>query len=240
MREAYLGSILDRAEVDDCEIRIVGRKNVVEQAVLANGAPCQGFAACTQMARPEGALSNKLFRVLRDWNTYLMKRSIREGLVYEDLPAPEALLSLRDNLLWILCMPGDRAREKANHLTANHRGDNIRRALARQSAGLIARSGPARKPVIKMLFCDPQHDARDHNWRSGRWGEEVGNVRKSLRPPATTFVSHSKSQSERACCAEQGAASWQHSEILASASRLVAPRRGLVVSTALASGKTIG
>jgi site-specific DNA recombinase len=39
MREAYLGSIVDRVEVDDCEIRIVGRKDVLEQAVLANGAP---------------------------------------------------------------------------------------------------------------------------------------------------------------------------------------------------------
>jgi site-specific DNA recombinase len=36
-RKAYLGSILDRVEVDDHAIRIVGRKDVLEQAVLAEG-----------------------------------------------------------------------------------------------------------------------------------------------------------------------------------------------------------
>ncbi|KAB2914148.1 MAG: recombinase family protein [Hyphomicrobiaceae bacterium] len=41
-RKAYLGSIVDRVEVDDCEIRIVGRKDVLEQAVLANGGPVPG------------------------------------------------------------------------------------------------------------------------------------------------------------------------------------------------------
>jgi hypothetical protein len=40
-----LGSIVDRVEVDDREIRIVGRKDVMEQAVLANGrARCRRFA----------------------------------------------------------------------------------------------------------------------------------------------------------------------------------------------------
>jgi hypothetical protein len=34
-RKAYLGSLLDRIEVDDGEVRIVGRKEVLEQAVLA-------------------------------------------------------------------------------------------------------------------------------------------------------------------------------------------------------------
>jgi site-specific DNA recombinase len=36
-RKAYLGSIIDRIEVDDDVVRIVGRKDVLEQAVLANG-----------------------------------------------------------------------------------------------------------------------------------------------------------------------------------------------------------
>ena len=36
-RKAYLGAIVDRVEVDDREIRIVGRKDVLEQAVLGNG-----------------------------------------------------------------------------------------------------------------------------------------------------------------------------------------------------------
>jgi site-specific DNA recombinase len=38
-QKAYLGSIVDRIEVDDTMIRIVGRKDVLEQAVLANGGP---------------------------------------------------------------------------------------------------------------------------------------------------------------------------------------------------------
>jgi site-specific DNA recombinase len=35
-RKAYLGSLIDRIEVDDREVRIVGRKEVLEQAVLAS------------------------------------------------------------------------------------------------------------------------------------------------------------------------------------------------------------
>jgi site-specific DNA recombinase len=41
-RKAYLGSIVDRVEVDDGEVRIVGRKDVLERAVLANGGPVPG------------------------------------------------------------------------------------------------------------------------------------------------------------------------------------------------------
>jgi site-specific DNA recombinase len=41
-RKAYLGAIVDRVEVDDREIRIVGRKDVLEQAVLANSGPVPG------------------------------------------------------------------------------------------------------------------------------------------------------------------------------------------------------
>jgi hypothetical protein len=36
------GAIIDRVEVDDREIRIVGRKDVLEQAVLASGDPAPG------------------------------------------------------------------------------------------------------------------------------------------------------------------------------------------------------
>ena len=41
-RKAYLGAIVDRIEVDDREIRIIGRKDVLEQVVLANGGPVPG------------------------------------------------------------------------------------------------------------------------------------------------------------------------------------------------------
>jgi site-specific DNA recombinase len=38
-RKAYLGSIVDRIEVDDREVRILGRKDVLEQCVLASWSP---------------------------------------------------------------------------------------------------------------------------------------------------------------------------------------------------------
>jgi hypothetical protein len=41
-RKAYLGAIIDRVEVDDDKIRIVGRKDILEQAVLAGGGPVPG------------------------------------------------------------------------------------------------------------------------------------------------------------------------------------------------------
>jgi site-specific DNA recombinase len=41
-RKAYLGAIVDRVEVEDRQIRIVGRKDVLEHAVLANGGPLPG------------------------------------------------------------------------------------------------------------------------------------------------------------------------------------------------------
>ncbi|NJO35237.1 MAG: recombinase family protein, partial [Rhodospirillales bacterium] len=37
-RKAYLGAIVDRIEVDDRELRISGRKDVLEQAVIASAA----------------------------------------------------------------------------------------------------------------------------------------------------------------------------------------------------------
>lgn len=41
-RKAYIGSIVDRIEVDDAEIRIVGRKELLEQAILAGSGPNTG------------------------------------------------------------------------------------------------------------------------------------------------------------------------------------------------------
>jgi site-specific DNA recombinase len=41
-RKAYIGSIVDRIEVDDAEIRIIGRKDLLEQAILASGRPNTG------------------------------------------------------------------------------------------------------------------------------------------------------------------------------------------------------
>ena len=41
-RKAYLAAIIDRIEVDDHQSRICGRKDILEQAVLANGGPVPG------------------------------------------------------------------------------------------------------------------------------------------------------------------------------------------------------
>ena len=41
-RKAYLRAIVDRVEVDDQQIRIIGRKELLERAVLANGVPKAG------------------------------------------------------------------------------------------------------------------------------------------------------------------------------------------------------
>ena len=38
-RKAYLGAIIDRVEVDDGQIRIMGSKDVLERAVFSNGGP---------------------------------------------------------------------------------------------------------------------------------------------------------------------------------------------------------
>lgn len=36
-RKAYLAALVDRIEVDNCKVRIVGRRDVLQQAILANG-----------------------------------------------------------------------------------------------------------------------------------------------------------------------------------------------------------
>jgi hypothetical protein len=51
-RKAYLGSLVDRVEVDDGEIRIVGRKDMLEQAVQANGGPVFGVRSLVRKWRP--------------------------------------------------------------------------------------------------------------------------------------------------------------------------------------------
>ena len=53
-RKAYLGAIIDRIEVDDAQIRILGRKDVLEQAVLANGGPIPGVRSFVRKWRPVG------------------------------------------------------------------------------------------------------------------------------------------------------------------------------------------
>jgi site-specific DNA recombinase len=60
-RKAYLGSIVDRLEVDDAEIRIVGRKDVLEQAVLANGGTVPVVRSFVRKWRPVGE-SNPCFQ----------------------------------------------------------------------------------------------------------------------------------------------------------------------------------
>ena len=59
-RKAYLGAIIDRVEVDDAQIRILGRKDVLEQAVLANGGPIPGVRSFVRNWRPVGDWKIKL------------------------------------------------------------------------------------------------------------------------------------------------------------------------------------
>jgi site-specific DNA recombinase len=60
-RKAYLGSIVDRVEVDDREIRIVGRKDVLEKALLENGGLVPGVRSFVRKWRPVGE-SNPCFQ----------------------------------------------------------------------------------------------------------------------------------------------------------------------------------
>lgn len=39
LRKAYIGSVVDRIEVDDRKVRILGRKDVLEQCVMAGIKP---------------------------------------------------------------------------------------------------------------------------------------------------------------------------------------------------------
>jgi hypothetical protein len=49
-RKAYLSAILDRVEMYDGVIRIIGQKDVLEEAVMHEGGPCPGFAVFVQLA----------------------------------------------------------------------------------------------------------------------------------------------------------------------------------------------
>ena len=54
-RKAYIGAIIDRIEVDDHQIRILGRKDVLEQAVMANGGPIPGVRSFVRKWRTRHA-----------------------------------------------------------------------------------------------------------------------------------------------------------------------------------------
>ena len=45
-RKAWLGAIVDRIEVDRDRIRIMGRKDVLEQAIASDGAITPGVRTC--------------------------------------------------------------------------------------------------------------------------------------------------------------------------------------------------
>ena len=72
-RKAYLGAIIDRVEVDDGQIRIVGRKDVLEQAVLANGVVTPGVRSFVRKwrARRDFELLTPKFV---DWRSYVSLR----------------------------------------------------------------------------------------------------------------------------------------------------------------------
>jgi hypothetical protein len=100
-RKAYLGSIVDRVEVDDGEIRIVGRKDVLEQAVLANGAPVPGVRSFVRKWRTRKERCRTSYSASLGTGTPISnrKRSIREGRVYDGLPATSELCTARQSAM---------------------------------------------------------------------------------------------------------------------------------------------
>ena len=50
-RKAFIGAIVDRIEVDDRQIRIMGRKDVLEAAVTANGGTVPGVRSIVRKWR---------------------------------------------------------------------------------------------------------------------------------------------------------------------------------------------
>lgn len=51
-RQADLVAMIDRIEVDESEVRITGRKDVLEQSVLATGGHVQGFTCLPANGAP--------------------------------------------------------------------------------------------------------------------------------------------------------------------------------------------
>jgi hypothetical protein len=72
-RKAYLGSIVDRIEVDDREIRIIGRKDVLEQEGLVKGGPVPGVRSFVRKWRPVGEFA---FSVLSTTYKKVSQKSI--------------------------------------------------------------------------------------------------------------------------------------------------------------------
>jgi hypothetical protein len=63
-RKALLAAIIDRIEVDDAVIRAVGRKDVLERAIPANGGPVPGVRdlVCNLAPRRSAILSSATVR----------------------------------------------------------------------------------------------------------------------------------------------------------------------------------
>ena len=61
-RKAYLDSLIDRVEVDDHAVRIVGRKDVLKQAVLSKSGPIPGVRSFVRKWRSLGE-SNPSFQI---------------------------------------------------------------------------------------------------------------------------------------------------------------------------------
>jgi site-specific DNA recombinase len=83
-RKAYLGAIVDRVEVDDREIRIVGRKDVLEQAVLANGGPVSGVRSFVRKWRSLRE-SNPSFQIENFSKSELLQHVSQKGRAFSAL-----------------------------------------------------------------------------------------------------------------------------------------------------------
>jgi DNA invertase Pin-like site-specific DNA recombinase len=65
-RKAYICALVDRVEVHDRKIRIVGRKDVLERAMLANGGPVPGVRSFVRRWRSLRE-SNPSFQIEKPW-----------------------------------------------------------------------------------------------------------------------------------------------------------------------------
>jgi hypothetical protein len=84
-RKAYLGSIVDRIEVDDCKVRIIGRKDVLEQAVLAS-ASASGVRSLSQNGAPDRCAGIQRFQRVKAPNPQTRPRCVSRA--YGATPKP--------------------------------------------------------------------------------------------------------------------------------------------------------
>jgi hypothetical protein len=126
------GSIVERVEVDDGESRIVGRKDVLEQAVLTNG-PVPGVRSLVRKWRTRKERCRTSYSASSGTGTPISNRktSIRDGLAYEGLPATFALCAARE---WRWATASDIRLHLPHRLWSSKMTSHTRARMRRQRA----------------------------------------------------------------------------------------------------------